>query len=488
MKRIIIIGGGISGLAIAHRLLERCQTLTSPIEILLLEASSRLGGIIHTDYREGFLLERGPDSFISEKLEAIDLARRLGLEACLIGTNSSHRRSFIVRNGRLLPVPDGFHLLAPTRLWPFLSSRVFSLAGKVRMGLELVLPKRSQNGETDESLAHFVRRRFGHEALCRMAQPMVGGIFTADPENLSLRATFPRFLDMEAQHRSIILALLKAGKSRQAGTSGARYSLFLSFDRGMQSLVDALVKRISNFEGRDSDVLEAPMTSIQLNSTVESLERGKEPNHAPWRVEIKGGTTVAGDAVCLAVPANVAAKLLSKIEPGLATKLAAIRHASTATINLAYRREDIPHPLDGFGFVVPLIEQRSLLACTFSSVKFEGRAPTNFALLRAFVGGALQPEMFALEDAEIIARVRSDLRDLIGVQSSPLFAEITRWPRSIPQYEVGHLKRIQQIKKELHQLPTLKVAGNAYDGPGIPDCIRSGEAIADELIERFAQE
>ena len=221
--RIVIIGGGISGLAAAHRVLE----LTPSAKVTILEASNRLGGTIETESRDGFLIERGPDSFISEKPQAVALAKRLGLESRLIETNEKYRRSFIVRNGRLRPVPEGFQLLAPSRMWPFITSDIFSVAGKARMAADLFLPRKSTNGTTDESLASFVRRRLGVEALDRMAQPMVGGIYTADPETLSLRATLPRFLEMERDHRSLILAMLRQGRAQKSGTSGARYSLFL---------------------------------------------------------------------------------------------------------------------------------------------------------------------------------------------------------------------------------------------------------------------
>jgi len=233
VRRIVVIGGGISGLAAAHRLLE----LNPSLDLTLIEASARLGGTLLTHQREGFLLEAGPDSFISEKPEAVALAKRLGLESRLIETNSEHRRSFIVRNGRLRAVPEGFQLMAPSRIWPFMTTDIFSFGGKLRMAADLVLPRGSANGMSDESLASFVRRRLGREALERMAQPMVGGIYTADPETLSLRATLPRFLDLERDHRSLILAMLRKGRS-ETGTSGARYSLFLWFERGMEVLVE----------------------------------------------------------------------------------------------------------------------------------------------------------------------------------------------------------------------------------------------------------
>ena len=469
MAHIVVIGGGISGLAAAHRLVE----LSPTAQVTLIEASSRLGGTIRTDERDGFLVERGPDSFISEKPEAVELAKRVGLESRLVQTNPEHRRSFIVRNGRLRPVPEGFQLLAPSRIWPFLTTDIFSLAGKARMAADLLLPRRSANGLSDESLSSFVRRRLGREALERMAQPMVGGIYTADPETLSLRATLPRFLDMERDHRSLILAMLRKARSQasaeKTGTSGARYSLFLSFDRGMEVLVQALERKLTQVE-------------IKKETRVQSLSR----TAASWTIQTQTGDTLAADAICLALPAHTAATLLSDIAPQLTTKLNQIKYASTATINLAYRRDAIQHPLNGFGFVVPFVEKRSLIACTFSSVKFVDRAPDDHVLLRAFVGGALQPEMFALDGADMLQRVEQDLRELLGVNERPIFAEIAKWKNSMPQYEVGHLDRVQAIENEVAQLPNLTLAGNAYRGAGIPDCIRSGEAAAESLLNQRA--
>lgn len=491
MKRVVIIGGGITGLAAGHRILEHARASGKQVDLKLLEAGSRTGGIVQTREREGFLLESGPDSFISEKPAALELAKRLGLESRLIETNEHHRRSFIVRQGRLLPVPEGFHLLAPSRLWPFVKSDIFSWSGKARMALDLLLPRRELNGSnTDESLAQFVRRRLGTEALERMAQPMVGGIYTADPEQLSLRATMPRFLEMERDHRSLICALRRGGSSptvsEGSGTSGARYSLFLSFDRGMQVLTDKLEERISNFKSQMLAGGGLDQTSIRLNTTVESitLELAETDGESSpkWKLKTSGNETLVADAICLALPAYVSARLLSNLDPQLAAELAGISYASSATINLAYKREDIPHPLDGFGFVVPFIEKRTLIACTFSSVKFAGRAPQGHALLRAFVGGALQPELFALGEAELLARAREDLRALLGIERAPLFAEVSRWERSMPQYHVGHIERVKRIEERIASLPGLVLAGNAYSGLGIPDCIRSGEAAAD-LIE-----
>lgn len=488
MKKVVIIGGGISGLAAANRLIERSSETGEAMHLTLLEAAPRLGGVITSEHRDGFLLETGPDSFISEKPEALALAKRLGLESQLIETNSEYRRSFIVRGGRLRSVPEGFHLLAPSLIWPFLTSEILSPLGKARMALDLFLPRASVNG--DESLANFVRRRLGREALERVAQPMVGGIYTADPELLSLRATMPRFLEMEQKHRSLIRAMWKTRPGGSptvregsdtsstfksgSGISGARYSIFLSFEHGMQTLVDALAERISTFKSQLDSI-----PNIQLNTRVEALTF--EDHEKRWRIHTSAGETIVADAVCLALPAFAAARLLRPVEPQLASELEAIPYASTTTVNLAYKRSDVPHSLDGFGFVVPFIERRTVMACTFSSVKFGGRAPEGYALLRAFVGGALQPEMFELEQEEMLRKVGADLRELLGIEAPPLFARVAKWPNSMPQYHLGHLERVNRIQQLVFALPGLTMAGNACTGPGIPDCIRSGETAGDLL-------
>ncbi|HEU4597860.1 MAG TPA: protoporphyrinogen oxidase, partial [Pyrinomonadaceae bacterium] len=382
----------------------------------------------------------------------------------------------VVRGGRLRPTPEGFQLLAPSRLLPFITSDIFTLRGKARMALDLLLPRRATGDAEDESLADFVRRRFGQEALERMAQPMVGGIYTADPERLSLRATMPRFLDMERKDRSLILSMWKAARRQKAqgrqqtGTSGARYSLFLSFDAGMQTLSDALAARL-------------PQGSVRLDTKVESITL--ESGGPRWLVRTSNSDTFIADGVIVALPAYGAARLLREADGELADELDAIPYASTATVNLAYRRADIPHPLDGFGFVVPFVERRATLACTFSSVKFEGRAPAGHALLRAFVGGALQPEMFALDEEEMVAAVRRDLRQLLGVEAAPLFAHVEKWPRSMAQYHVGHRARIERVRALLGRLPALELCGNAFEGAGVPDCVREGEEAARALRSRL---
>jgi oxygen-dependent protoporphyrinogen oxidase len=479
MKRVVIIGGGITGLAAAHRLHELNSKQTAT-EVILLEAGSRLGGIIQTEQRNQFLIEHGPDSFISEKPAALELAKRIGLEPRLIPTNERYRKSFVVCRGKLLSVPEGFHLLAPSRLRPFLASEIFSWTGKARMTMEMFLPSQTMNGQSDESLASFVRRRLGNEALERMAQPMVGGIYTANPERLSLRATFPRFLDWEQNYGSVIRALRRAGNSRlQSGdvgeqsvvvasdTSGARYSLFLSFAKGMQQFTDKLTKHLG-------------ATNVQLNSPVRRLGiEGKR-----WTITTDR-ESLAADGICLTTPAYISAELLRDTDKELAETLREIEYESSGTINLAYRREDVGHRLDGFGFVVPFIEGRSLIACTFSSVKFADRAPADHVLLRAFVGGALHRDIFQLEEKELLKRVINDLNELLQIKAPPIFTTLARWERSMPQYHVGHLQQVQKIRRFVSKLEGLELAGGAYSGVGIPDCVKSGEAAAEKIRDQL---
>ncbi len=462
-RRVAVIGGGISGLAAAHRLLELARDAGQPLELRLFEAGDRLGGVIRTEREAGCVIEAGPDSFLSEKPAALRLCERLGLVDALVGTREEFRRTYVVRAGRLHALPDGFLLMAPTRLWPLVATPLFSWSGKLRMALDLVLPRGSG---ADESLAAFVRRRLGREALERVAQPLVGGIYTADPEQLSLAATMPRFLEMERTSRSIILAMWRqqraAAAQRTAG-SGARWSLFLSFADGLQTLVDALAARL-------------PDGSVRLRHPVAALTRRP---HGGWNLD----DTYDCDAVIVATPAHAAAALLRPLDAALAAGLDTIPYASSATVTLAWRREAVPHPLDGFGFVVPHVERRALLAGTFSSLKYPGRAPADLLLVRAFVGGALRPELVELDDAALTTAVREELAELLGVRAAPALVRIARWRRAMPQYYVGHAARVSDIRARAAALG-IALAGNAYEGVGIPDCIRSGEDAAACLLTR----
>ncbi len=476
-KRAVVIGGGITGLTACYRLMQQAQADNLPLDVMLLEASDRLGGVIATRHEacpgprsgDSLLLEEGPDCFLATKPWGIELCDELGLNAEFIGTATEHRQSFIVRRGKLVPVPQGFYLMAPGSLWPFVTTRAFSWPGKLRMALDLVLPRRAS--EDDESLADFVTRRLGREALDRMAQPMVGGIYTADPRHLSMQATMPQFLDMERRHRSLILALRhRQASAQQPGVSGARYGLFASFRHGMQTLVDALADHL-------------PAGTVHLQTPVRSLRRN--PGSQRWIVSPQNGPNLEADALCLALTAPQTARLLTGLDPELAAGLRDIPYASSAVVTLACNRADIAHSLNGMGFVVPAVEQRNLIACSFSSIKFAGRAPDGKVLLRAFVGGALQQEQALWPDARLRDAVLQDLRLLLGLTGTPTLCHVSRHPSAMPQYHVGHLARVQHLEAAARRWPGLALAGNAYHGVGVPDCIRSGDEAAHRILSNL---
>ena len=469
MKHIVVIGGGIAGLAAAHRIVELSQAKSIPVRATLLEAAPRLGGSIATEQVGDFLVEAGPDSFITEKPWALKLCERIGLTPRLISTQAAYQKIYIVHDGKLVALPEGFFLLAPTRLWPFIDSPLFSWPGKLRMASELLLPRGQLNG--DESLGAFVRRRFGDEALERVAQPLVGGIYASDPDKLSLAATMPRFKEMERSSRSVIYAMWSAQRQRakRAETgSGARWSLFVTLAGGMQELVDKLVQLL-------------PQGTTRLNSAATELLHNSDNT---WRVAVGSEEIISADAVILATPAFRTGALLKRIDSSATSELTAIGYASTATVSLAYRREDFPQPPNSFGFVVPAIEKREIMACTFSSLKYPGRAPQDKILLRAFVGGSLQPELFSASDSEMENSVRAELAHLLGVTAAPLFSRIWRHPESMPQYHVGHEARVDRIEAALQKFPTLALAGSGYHGVGISDCVRTGEEAAEKVFVR----
>jgi len=471
-RRIAVIGGGIAGLAAAHRIVEVSKENSLDIEVQLFDAAPRLGGSIATEQVGDFLVEAGPDSFITEKPWALRLCERIGLTSRLVSTQAAHQQIYIVHAGKLAPLPEGFFLLAPTRVWPFLQTPLFSWAGKLRIAGELFLPR--ANLDDDESLGSFVRRRFGNEALERVAQPLVGGIYAADPDQLSLTATMPRFKEMERNRRSVIWAMWseqkKRARNREAG-SGARWSLFVTLKGGMGELIDAVAQRL-------------PANSVQLDSPVSALQQIPETNK--WRITVNADKLVEADAVILATPAFRTSDLLNNVETTAAVELKNIPYASTATVSLAYRREDFPQAPNSFGFVVPAIEKRKIMACTFSSLKYPGRAPDDKILLRAFVGGSLQAELFNQDDQTMAESVRAEIAALLGVTTAPIFTRVWRHPDSMPQYHVGHVARIGRIETALSRFPTLALAGSAYHGVGISDCVRTGEAAAEKILAQVS--
>ena len=469
-NKVIIVGGGISGLATAHRFCELQRGGSRPLEITILEAKPRLGGVIETWNKDGFLMEGGPDSFISEKPAAQELSARLGIASEILDTNDKLRRSFIYKKGKLIAVPEGFYLIAPSQIRAFLMTPLLGLMTKLRMGCELFIPRRKTLG--DESVAGFVRRRFGETLLKQVAQPMIGGIYTADPEHLSLGATMPQFQELERRYGSVIRGLLSRRKQRSKHAaqtaSGPRYSLFLSFRGGMETLTRAVRDHL-------------PGVRVKISSEVTEIHR----ESGGWNVTTRSGEFFEADALCLALTAHHAVPLLSGVAPELSRELQGIPYESVATVNLAYHRADIPHPLNGFGFVVPAFAQRRIVACSFSSVKFHGRAPEGKVLLRAFVGGALHREVYALDDQAMEQAVREELRHYLGVEKAPFFSFVRRYPHTMPQYQVGHTELVNKIRGKLAAFPGLYLAGNAYRGIGVPDCVKWAETTAESMHQFF---
>ncbi len=465
--RVAVIGGGISGLAAAHRLRELCARDQRPLDLVLFEAGSRLGGVVGTRSIAGYRVELGADSFITNKPWGVDLCRRLGIEGRLVPTDVRYRRSLVLHKGRPVAVPEGFQLLAPVDVGAVLRSPLLSWPGKLRMAFEFFLPRGLSTA--DESLAAFVRRRFGRQALERLVQPLVGGIYTSDPEKLSLRATMPRFLEMEREHRSLIRALRRQSREKRddSSASGARYGLFATLAGGVSELIDTLREKVER------------TAAMHFETEVQGL--APERDGRGFVADLPFGSKDSFDAVVLAIPAYRAGPAIASFAPRAAEALGRIEYASTAIVVSGHKLADVRHPLDAFGLVVPAIERRKILAVSFTSRKFPGRAPEGCVQLRTFVGGALQPELMQLSDDEIKKLVQSELEEILGVTWKPDFTIIARWMRSMPQYHVGHLELVAAIEKELAAFPRLALAGNSLYGVGLPDCIHSGEQAAERV-------
>lgn len=485
-RRVAIIGGGISGMAAALRLSE-LSTPRNPLEIHLFEAGPRLGGLVASEQIGDCLIERGADSFITNKPGGVQLCRKLGLESQLIGTDDKNRRSLILARGVPIETPEGLNLIAPGSAWSILKSPILSWRGKLRCLLEPLIPRREQDG--DESLASFTTRRLGKEMLDRIVQPMVGGIYTADPEKLSLLATLPRFLEMERRHGSLFEATQSAdglvgGAERAA--SGARYGLFATLKHGMSQLMDALearVRKVAIVECRAKvrEIVRPLVAASPLATSTSPGGRGGIAGEVAWTDAHGDERRTAFSAVILATPAHQMADILKSAAPTAAAELDQIEYASSAIVVTGHEARRIDHPLNAFGLVIPAIEKRRILSVSFLNRKFPRRAPPDKAILRTFIGGALQPEMFELSDSQLIDVTLSELRSIFGVKADPEFAVVARYPRAMPQYHVGHLDRVSRIRQSLQATPWIALAGNTLGGVGLPDSILSGEKAADQI-------
>lgn len=462
-RHVVIIGGGIAGLAAAWRLQQQRAADGAGYRISLLEASDRLGGKLQTEQYDGLTVEAGPDSFLSYKPAGVQFARELGIEDRIIGARDTGGGTFILRDGRLEPLPEGITMLVPTKLKPLLRSRLLSARGKMRMAAEYLVPPRQD--DRDESIGSFITRRLGREAFEHMAQPLLSGIFAGDADQLSLAATFPRLRDIERTHGGLVRGMLNQRREAAAGASAPQspYPPFVSFAGGMGELVDTVVEQLEDVH-------------LQTNTTVRRIERHGDG----YDLRTCNGERIRADAVLLATPAWATAELVALLDGELAALLRRIPYVSSATISLAYRADEIAGLQAGRGFVIPHVENRELTAVTWASNKFDGRAPDDMALLRTFVGRAGQEDAVELADDELLSVVQRELREILGITATPATYRINRWRRAMPQYVLGHVDRLEQIDQYIQRHAGLSLLGAAYRGVGIPDCIDSGNRAANE--------
>ncbi|MFQ5589421.1 MAG: protoporphyrinogen oxidase, partial [Nitrospiria bacterium] len=459
-KKVAIIGGGITGLSTAYFLQEAIKKENRPIDLCLVEASARLGGKITSERVDGFVIEGGPDSFITQKKWGMTLIRDLGLTDRLVQTHPVNKSVFILSKGRLVPMPQGFNLMVPGKLLPFALSPLISLPGKARMGMDLFIPKRAST--EDESIASFVRRRLGEEAVQLFAEPILAGIFAGDAEKLSMKAAFPQFALLEQAHGSLIKGMLKRqGAAAKKGAPPPKWSLFVTLEEGLSSIVSEIRKRLDRVEIKtDSPVI-----------AVSPLQSGYEVVTASERL--------TADSVVLTTPTYKAADWIQSWDGALSESLRKITYVSTATVSLGFHKKDVSHSLDGFGFVIPRREGSSMMASTWSSTKFPGRAPKDYVLIRVFMGGAYHQDVVDQSDTALIAIVRKELQSILGITAEPVVARAFRWHQANPQYHVGHLDLVSNIERETQKHPGLFLTGASYRGVGIPDCIQQGMETAE---------
>jgi oxygen-dependent protoporphyrinogen oxidase len=473
-KHIVIAGGGITGVAAAYEATLRARELGMSLSVTLLERSARFGGNLQTERLGGFLLDRGPDSWVSTKPAATAIARELGLTSSVVGTNPATRRFFVVWNDRLYGVPDGVVLGVPTRLGPLARTGLFSLRGKLRMACEPLVARRSFDGDDDESIADFATRRLGREAAERLVAPLLGGISGADASDVSVRVGFPQLVAMEQQYGSLVRGMIAMRKKRslEAATDVPR-SVFLSMTGGVEDLVRAILDR-----------LRAAGVDLRTESPVLALERAPAGDPPRWRVRVADSPPLLADEVLLAIPAYAAATVIAPIDPRAAASLESIPFGSTATIFLAYRRQDVSHPLDAVGFVVPRAAGRPIAASTWVSSKWDGRAPDGHVLLRVFVGGASGQKILGQDDDALVRLSRRELEALMGLEAEPLWSRVFRLDRATAQMLMGHAAKMRAVRERLAtSAPGVWLAGGGYDGVGISDCIQQGREVARRLVE-----
>lgn len=464
--KVAVVGGGISGLSAAYHLLELSRKKNIDLDIEILESSDSMGGIVSTKYKNGFIIEEGADSFITTKPHAIELCNKLGLQEQLISTNENNRSTFVYFKDKLVPLPKGFYMMAPSSFISLFWSSLFSFSGKLRACYEQFISRGV--GVDDESLSSFVTRRFGKELLERVAQPLIAGIYTGDADKLSLKATMPHFVEMEKKYGSVTKGIRKGylGSNSSKDQSGARYSLFTTIKDGMRSLIDRIVEALPN-------------NSVKLNCYVEGLRKTK----TGWEL-ITSEKDQKVDALIIATPAYTSSIMLENIDKELSASLSKIIYASSVVVNLAYKLDDFSFP-KCFGVVVPQSEDKNIISCSFSSQKFNYRAPEGYGLLRCFLGGVLRPNVIDWDEATVLRRTLEELEMMFKVTCVPEFYLMRKYRNSMPQYNVGYLDLLRSIKEKVSEYEGLALAGSAYNGVGMPDCILSGQIAAEKIFEEL---
>ncbi len=475
-RTVAIVGGGISGLATAFSLQEQAAAQGVPIRCTVLEAGSSWGGKIVTHRIGDLVTEAGPDSFLSQKPAGLELCAKLGLTDQLVNTNETGKKAFVLYGGRLHELPEGLVTFVPKQLGPFLRSGLLSWGGLARMGLDVVLPRGPAQG--DESLASFFRRRFGAQAFDRVLEPLMAGIYAGDAEQMSLKATFPRFHALEQQYGSIIRGMMASRKGAAPSSShGPRRTMFVSLRNGLGDLVSAVTARLT----RQS-------VDLRLGCRVEALRvRSHQPGRWMYDLIVHDGSALSCESLVVAAPAYVAADLLRPLTPIAGGLLEMIPYASTATIAMAFPAALVTGAVEGFGFIVPRTEGRDLIAATWTSLKWPHRAPAGQVLIRCYVGGVGREAILEMEDAQLVARVRAELSSICGIKAEPAYVEVNRWRKAMPQYTLGHLDRLTQLDAALSRYGGLVVTGAGYRGVGIPDCIRDGALAAERVLRYLSQ-
>lgn len=474
MKQIAIIGGGISGLSTAYYLNKFLKDKKIEAQIYIFEKETNLGGSITTLNKNGFIIEGGPDCFISEKPWALKLCKELGIGTEVVGTNEENKKTFILVKKKLIEMPEGLMLMIPTKIKPFIKTPLISLAGKIRMGMDLFIPAKKDGA--DESLGSFVRRRLGQEALDKIAEPLVAGIHAGNPEKMSIKNTFPRFLEMEQKYGSLIKGMLARMNEAQKftiknQTGEPKLTLFMTLKEGLAELIDTLKINLLN------------NTKIMIKNNALSINKITNGNKISYEIKTDVFTLKDIDTVILTTPAYAASELVKNFDNELSSILSNFPYVSAATVSVGFKRKDIKHPLQGFGFVVPKTEKRKIMATTWTSSKFSHRCGKDYVLLRGFLGGAANEKMAELEEKELVETVLSEWNSIMGISAEPVIQKAYRWIKGMPQYVIGHENTVEKIEKLASHHPGLIINGNYLRGVGIADCIHNSEITAQKIAD-----